>query len=194
MAKFEFVAAIVDKLSFMEELISTTPDIVAEVALRQTLEDEPRPPWRTGELRASGAVYIGSRLHCTTQDLANQYPELQSLMGVNPDAPAYVLNNKMLLKPVGLAKWRHLTGELVIPKLMSKSFLVKGSTDMSGAWRHGLTVRNKIEVVYHAPHAAWMHEWTGEFLDPSSGAHYVSSKFWHLESYVGSFIRRVIGT
>ena len=164
-SKLEFVGGVVDLLDRLEATLLMTPEILAEELLRSTLVDTPRPPWKTGELRNSGVVYVGGQLYMHTFDL----PNVQHLLSpnpafFNPEAFKYEYGG------TGLATARHESGIALAPQKLRRDKLnaAKGAQVSS--------LRNKVTVFYNAPHAALMHEWSGGFSDADSGAHFVSSK------------------
>ena len=73
MPRYEFVAGVLDTLDSIQQGLAESPMILAKEFLRSTLIDEPRPPWNTGELRNSGAVYIGGQKYLTTAQIAAEF-------------------------------------------------------------------------------------------------------------------------
>jgi hypothetical protein len=168
MAKLEFVGVAIDKLEGMAKTLAQTPEVLAEEFLKATLIDEPRPPWNTGELRNSGGVYIGNQLYMTTQDVAYRYGA-EYLLEENPNG-WYVKQGKS-----GMASGRHYSDYGAVPQRFSSS---KFSYKESGSTGSFDSFRNKVTVIYQAPHAELMHEWPGKFTDPQSGAHFISDKMY----------------
>lgn len=168
--KLEFVAGIVDALELMKRTVSDVPQIAAEEFLTSTLVDVPTPPRDTGELRQSGAVYVGSRLAATAQSLAvgrsrvtQDMLEPRMLSSVN--GPVRAGSNPLRDAPF-------------ISKQVSAKKLQTGGVGRSSRKTAFPTVRGKITVVYEARHAALMHEWTGVLHEPGSGAGFISSKVY----------------
>jgi len=157
-----FVAGVIRKLDLLETFISVkTPEILAEQFLYHTLIMMPRPPWMTGRLRRSGAVYVGGRLVMTTEQLAAKYGH-EDLLETNP---AYLMGGSY-------ARYgSRITGDqprdIPLAELRIRKF--RPVSQIS-------SLRGTVSVIYSAPHAAEMHEWQGNFSDPLSGAHYISAK------------------
>jgi hypothetical protein len=187
MAKLEFVAGVVDRLALVEAFLEQSPEVIAEELLRASLVDAPRPPWRSGELRSSGAVYIGGRLFMTTPEVAAKHG-VSDLLGPNPKFAAEDGHIYRARSFFGRASNRHLSGIALVPKRLRKADLLK-ATERSGSAFTGL--RNKITLYYHAPHAAIMHEWAKGFSDPLSGAHYISSKLGNVSSRASVLLKQV---
>jgi len=165
-----YVAGVIDTLEALEELIiADIPETVAHEFLKSTLVDSPRPPWQTGSLRRSGVVYIGGVKYLTTEDL-----NVPHLLGHNPDAPLYSAwaRRRMSKKAINAGQGIE-GGSYSSPQSLTLRKVKYKSTGSTGAIS---TLRGKITVMYQAPHAALMHEWTGNFSDPLSGAHFISSK------------------
>lgn len=180
MPRLEFVAGVLDGLAMLEAGMDAAPEIIAEKFLHSTLVDEPRPPWETGELRNSGAVYIGGRLHMTTTDLAATDWTVQGLLEPNP--AFFDVETGEYAKSTGRAKGRHLGGKPLVPSLLRGGKLRRGLMGFGkGYTRKTFTLRNKITVMYQAPHALLMHEWPGNFSDAKSGAHFITAKAFMLE-------------
>lgn len=151
----EFAAGLVKNIKQLAANLASIPDDLASQLLADTYLETPRPPWNTGELRDSGAVYVGSRLVATTVGMFGE-------AGINPKGD-YALTGK-----TGLA-----TGGVRYPLMrMSQRKLLKANRNYAAV----STVRDQITVFYQAPHAALMHDWPGAFSDPDSGAGYVSLK------------------
>jgi hypothetical protein len=187
MARLEFVAGIVDRLALVEEFLSKSPEVIAQEALLGSLVEVPRPPWRTGELRNSGAVYIGGRLHMTTPEVA-AWHGYSELLEPNPrfTGESGILSSNLT---TGRALGRHLSGLPLVPNRLRRDTLVGGTTESYGSTGFD-TLRNKITIYYHAPHAALMHEWSGGFTDPLSGSHYISSKLGYFSSRFVTLLRQ----
>lgn len=173
MPRYEFVAGVLDTLDSIQQGLAESPMILAEEFLRSTLIDEPRPPWNTGELRNSGAVYIGGQKYRTTGQIAAKYGFLDQ-MGRNPRFGAAKLNEEFHEEDYyGMATDRHLKSVATTPKRFRGEKLRFTGAGTKGKFKN---LRGKVTVVYQAPHAALMHEWPGKFTDKKSGAHYVSGK------------------
>jgi len=180
MARLEFVAGVLDGLEMLEAGMAAAPDIIAERFLHSTLVDEPRPPWESGELRNSGAVYIGGRLHMTTADLAATDWQVERLLAPNP--AFFGVGTGKFAESTGRAKGRHKKLGPLVPQLLRGDKLHIGFMKYyKGLSKSDFTLRNKITVMYQAPHALLMHEWAGNFSDAKSGAHFISSKAFMLE-------------
>ena len=180
MPRLEFVAGVLNGLAMLEAGMDAAPEIIAEKFLHSTLVDEPRPPWQTGELRNSGAVYIGGRLHMTTASLAATDWQVEQLLEPNP--AFFDVESGKWAKPSGRQTDRHKKLGPLVPSLLRGDRL---RTDFmayfKGAARATFTLSNKITVMYQAPHALLMHEWPGNFSDAKSGAHFITSKAFMLE-------------
>ncbi len=138
----------------IDRLISRLNHVDVELAIRllnNTLNDYPRPPWNTGELRSSGAVYIGGRLIQTNPQI-----------GSNPNGAWEKHGNSGYVSDVGAGAGT--IKELRIAK-------IRTSDDVSVS-----TLKGKITVIYTSDIAAVMHEWPGGFSDPDSGPYYISAK------------------
>lgn len=167
-----YVAGVLDRLATLEFFIGEViPEVLAEEFLRSTLVDQPRPPWATGSLRRSGSVYIGGRKYMSTTDVATLYG-VEHLLGPNPIAMYNIEHNPDFNVGYGIDEYDSPNNYSTPARLKLGSIKYKGSGSF-GAVR---TLRGKVTVMYQAPHAALMHEWTGEFSDDKSGPHYVSSK------------------
>jgi hypothetical protein len=164
--EYEYVIGAINKLEALAQTLHETPEMIAEEFLRATLIDVPRPPWWTGELRNSGGVYIGNSLHMTTQEIASLHGAWD-LLGENPKFSGSAVTG------AGLATGRHYGDTSLVPQRFRGS---KATYKGSGSYGEFDSFRNKISVIYQAPHAALMHEWGGKFTDEMSGAHYISSK------------------
>lgn len=187
----EFAAMIanIDKLKNRLE-----HEVAREVAtewLMATYEVFPRPPWNTGLLRSSGTAYVGGALVATTPST-----------GPNPNGSWRV--RKKVTKTIGSGKPftgtaggrsygnRNIYGEVVStvesPTMTNINFF-NTATEVEGNLPS--TVVGTISVVYRTPYAAMMHEWSGGFSSPDSGAHYISSKMPRLGTILATALRRV---
>jgi hypothetical protein len=174
--KLEFVSAQVEALKLMRATLSDTAEIAGEEFLASTLVDQPTPPRNTGELRNSGAVYIGSELIATTSSLANTHPRVNTEM-LTPRTLDTASGDKVRANSDdGLSTFRHLGSTPLVPKRLRRSKLAGGGAGVSGRRTKVGPLSGKITVLYQAPHAALMHEWSGWMHEPGSGAHFISSK------------------
>jgi len=172
MAKMEFVGALVQGV---DHLISQLKDVDRRIALDlldATYSEYPRPPWNTGQLRSSGAAYIGTTKVGTT-------PET----GPNPNGPARTREKGS----GGLS-----TGSSTFTPTFFGNTAKHLATANLGEPPN--TVRGKITIIYHSPVAALMHEWDGGFSDSQSGPGYITQKLYKLDTtmykHLGDVFRR----
>jgi hypothetical protein len=171
MAKKSYVVGVLDRLEKLSYMISDViPEELAEQFLADTLYVEPQPPWQTGMLRRSGAVYIGQRKYMTTVELATRDGR-QDVIGPNP---AFLNPESMKYEflDIGSGSLDESSSYSTPARLKLAHIKYKGRFGVGSL----TTMRNKVSVMYQAPHAGTMHEWTGHFSDPYSGAYYVSAK------------------
>jgi hypothetical protein len=146
----EFAAGLISGIDRLIRQANEVDINLAKELLDSTLNDYPRPAWNTGELRSSGAVYIGGQL-------IKQNP----WVGANPVGAYATMENAGMATPGN----SNVVGELRIRKLR------QGTTGDNVS-----SLRGKITVIYDSPVAAMMHEWNGGFSDDESGPHYISAK------------------
>jgi len=150
---------------------------MAEKLLDATFYEYPHPAWDTGELRSSGAAYIGTTKVAET-------PET----GQNPMVPE---------------AWRKKRGRSQFTRGGNQSFAsvrmraLRTATRMSGM-ALTRTVRGKISIIYRAQAAALMHEWTlsigqgRSFTSPDAGPHYISAKNTKSNQYMTEVFREIL--
>lgn len=150
---------------------------MAEKLLDATFYEYPRPAWDTGELRSSGAAYIGMTKVAETPKT-----------GQNPMVPT---------------AWRKKRGRSQFIRGGNQSFGSVRMRTLHKATRTGgmaltNTVRGKITIVYRAQAAALMHEWTlsigqgRKFTSPDAGPHYISAKLAKGNQYMTEIFREIL--
>lgn len=150
---------------------------LAEKLLDATFYEYPRPAWDTGELRSSGAAYIGTTKVAETP-----------ATGQNPAVPA---------------AWIKKRGRGHLLRGGNQSFASMPIKTLHRATRtsgHALasTVRGKISIVYRARAAALMHEWTAtigvgrKFTAADAGPHYISAKLARGQKYMTEVFRDIL--
>ena len=174
MAKKEFTAGMIQGVDRLYSRLLEADVELARELLDATYSDYPRPAWNTGELRASGAVYIGGQKIMATPDLPNFQP------GPNPYGQYALFGD---IASAGRANLDFTGGgakELKIGKLR------QGEGD-----ELPVTVRGIITVIYSAPTAALMHDWDGGFSDDESGPGYISLKLIKFGPQFNQVMRRI---
>lgn len=148
----EFAASLIEGINRLTARLEQSADNLAEELLDKTYYEVPRPAWNTGDLRSSGAVYVGSRLVKRTP-----------WTGANPVGGYTAMGSSGISENTGG----------FAAKTMRASKLQKGTRGSD----YVSTVRDKITVIYDSPVAALMHEWPGGFSHPESGPLYIAAKF-----------------
>lgn len=148
----ELVAGLIEGVNELIERIGLSPDILAEELLDETLYTYPAPAWNTGELRSSGAAYVGGRF-------VSQTP----WVGSNPEG------------------WFEKFGKRGSAGEGGGFFGRTGGNVYSGMRKQYLSssVRDTISIVYHSPVAEMMHEWSGGFTADDAGPGYIEEKLLH---------------
>jgi len=153
MAK-SYVAGVLQGIKRLQSSLSNMPEQTAYALLQSCLEDEPTPPWDSGDLRNSGAAYVGTRLVTTTEDFGEY--------GQNPRASA----NDLVYGRKTASGGSHLES--------FRSRARQGATQMGGA---PLTsFRDTVSVVFKTDYANQMHNGVYKPREPGSGPLFVSSK------------------
>ena len=193
--KHGYVAGVINTLEAMEALIGQSPEVVAEVFLRDTIEKQPKPAWETGALRRSGMAYIGSvpyintvgllgPMHRDLQDNPNFYARESMTFTGATDRPESYDSFSVLRGP------RHIKGaESLTFKDVKRSG--RGGLNRFAAARKKFTLRDKVTVAYSAPYAATMHEWTGNFSHHESGPGFITTKAPYLAAGVAKAMKGV---
>ena len=167
----EFAGSFIAGIDHLISKLETSDIAMAQRLLDATYYETPRPAWDTGELRSSGAAFIG------TTKVANT-----PLTGPNPNVPAAWRKKRG-------TKWQMRRGG-------NQSFAgmrmrtLKTATRIEGNFPS--TVRGKISIIYRARAAALMHEWAGNFTAADAGPHYISAKLARSGRYMASVFREVL--
>ena len=142
--------------------------ILAQRLLDATFYEYPRPAWDTGELRSSGAAYIGTTKVAET-------PET----GANPNVPAAWRKKRG-------TKWqRNRGGNQAFVGMRMRT--LRTANEVIGNMPS--TVRGRITIMYRARAAALMHEWQGNFTTFDAGPHYISAKLMNGNKYMTEVFR-----
>ena len=145
--------------------------MLAQRLLDATYYEYPRPAWDTGELRSSGAAYIGTTKVAST-------PET----GPNPAVPAAWRKKRG-------TKWQADRGGNQSFASMRMRTL-RTATEVIGDLPS--TIRGRITIMYRARAAALMHEWQGNFTAADAGPHYISAKLANGQRYMAEVFRQVL--
>lgn len=165
----EFAANLIAGINRLYSRLNVVDVQLAKELLRATYEDYPRPAWNTGQLRSSGAVYIGGRLIATT-----------SQTGANPGG-SWALHGQSGRVDQG-------AGPFILKELHIRK--IRSATTTAGT-EAVTSLRGKITVIYNSPVAAMMHEWAGGFSDDESGPHYITAKFLTFDAKLYEAFREV---
>jgi len=165
----EFVGAIIEGTTRLASRLNEVDVELARELLDATYYDYPRPAWNTGQLRSSGAVYIGGKLIATT-------PETSP----NPLGWYETRGGKMGQAEANVGAFEGV-GELKIGKIRRATDIESMVTSLKGA----------ITVIYQSPVAALMHEWPHGFTDGDSGRGYISEKLLKFDRQFTEVFRRV---
>ena len=145
--------------------------MLAQRMLDATYSEYPRPAWDTGELRSSGAAFIGTTRVATTPPT-----------GPNPDVPAAWRKKRG-------TKWQRSRGgdqSFETMRMRTLHTATEVITDLPA------TVRGLITIIYRSRSAALMHEWGGNFTTYDAGPHYISAKLARGQRYMAEVFRRVL--
>lgn len=169
-SKTEFTA-IIANIQKLKGKLELAPTVIAKQCLDATYHQVPRPPWNTGQLRSSGAAYVGGRRVAKTP-----------LTGPNPKG-SWTIRKRTKHKAVGGLSRGSATGTVKAPETTNITKFSQPGLEVSGNLPS--TVTGSISIVYHSPVAALMHEWDGNFSDAQSGKYYISSK---IPQFFGAFV------
>jgi len=153
MAK-SYVAGVLQGIKRLQGSLADMPTQTAYALLQSCLEDEPTPPWDSGDLRNSGAAYVGTRLVATTADFGE-----------------YEQNPKSSPNDLTFGR-KTASGASILGSFRSRSR--EGAVKMGGSSL--ATFRDTVSVVFRTPYANEMHYGSYNPREPGSGPFYVSSK------------------
>lgn len=155
MAK-SYVAGVLQGIKNLQSSLQNMPTQTAYALLQSCIEDEPTPPWDSGDLRNSGAAYVGSRLVATGDEFSPS-----GHWGQNPTPhPSDEKSGRNTAK-----------GATVLSTFRSRER--EGAT-LSGAPL--ASTRNTVSVVFRTDHADAMHNGKYRAREPGSGPLFISSK------------------
>jgi len=170
MAK-SYVAGVLQNIKQLQNSLARLPEQTAFALLQSCLEDEPTPPWDSGDLRNSGAAYVGARLVATTEDFEH-YDQ-------NPRAHPNDANFGR----------KGSKGSTILSSFRSR--------ERAGAASYGAalsTTRDAVTVVFRTEYANLMHDGNYNPREPGSGPLFVSSKLPRFGYKFTELARQAIST
>lgn len=158
MVKKQSVIGMINNVKRLANQLQAAPTIMAIELLDAAFSDQPRPAWNTGELRSSGAAYVGGKRVAQTPKV-----------GANPVGSYATMGERGRAGTGGGALGKF--GGNIYSEFRIK--YARGGTSQSDIVT---TLRDTISIVFHSPVAMMMHEWTKGFSDDEAGPGYIEKK------------------